>query len=556
MKKNYIILLNIFLSIFTLIDSAETKKPKVSIITSVYKGNDFIAGFLSDITRMSIFPESELILINANSPDNEEPIIKEYMKKFPNIIYQKLDHDPGLYAIWNMAVKMAKSDFITNANLDDRRNPQALEDHIKFLETNPNIDLVYAGYFITNQANELFEFNHYRWFVESVVFTPKNMQLCLGGPMPTWRKSIHEKYGYFDEKFSSAGDFEMWLRAASQGAKFKNLEGYSGLYYQNPTGISTDSDTLKKAKRDQENNSIVTQYYAYWNSPDACFCTASDSNYFPLLINLIGSIHATNFDNINEIAVFDLGLEAEQINHLNTMKKVRVYEIEKANPDIIKSVVVNNWGKKVPGWYSFKPVAIKQALEMFETVLWVDAGTTILKPIDHLFKYIKQEGYFICTMGDELENNKLMHPVRWQTTKFLIDKFDLNSDENVWIMDQEIIGANFIGLSRKSYNEIALPFYELAKDIRNFIDDGTTPNGFGTARHDQTVFNIIAYLAKLKIYKQDYTQITPIDLPFDDTTYPFYITWHGHYVNDHTHVYNSRSDIRNFQENKSRIIYK
>jgi len=62
-----------------------------------------------------------------------------------------------------------------------------------------------------------------------------------------WRKSIHEKYGYFREDMISAADFDMWLRAASQGSKFKKISETLSLYYKNPCGISTKSETLKQA---------------------------------------------------------------------------------------------------------------------------------------------------------------------------------------------------------------------------------------------------------------------------------------------------------------------
>ena len=33
-------------------------------------------------------------MINADSPGNEEPVIKKYMAMYPNIIYKRLDTDP------------------------------------------------------------------------------------------------------------------------------------------------------------------------------------------------------------------------------------------------------------------------------------------------------------------------------------------------------------------------------------------------------------------------------------------------------------------------------
>ena len=169
------------------------KKPRVSIITSLFKGDEFIAGFLSDIVRQTIFDQCELIIINANSPGREEPIIKEYMKQYPNIVYKKLDHDPGLYAVWNMAIKMARADFITNANVDDRRNPESLEICVRALEGDPAIDLVYSDYYITRTPNETFECNTAQNTVVPYDFSPTLMYKCLPGPQPMWRKTMHEK---------------------------------------------------------------------------------------------------------------------------------------------------------------------------------------------------------------------------------------------------------------------------------------------------------------------------------------------------------------------------
>ena len=236
------------------------KKPRVSIITSIYKGDLFIESFMQDITRQTIFKDCELILINANSPGSEELVIKKYEKKFPNIVYKKLDKDPGLYGVWNLAIKMAKSDYITNANLDDRRAIDCLEVHAKSLDENPDIDLVFSNFIRTLFPNETFE--NYT-FYNRTVFTEYTVELmkeiCMPGPAPMWRKSMHEKAGYFDEKeYKIGADFEMWLRAVSKGSKFKFVPGYYCLYFENPTGISTDPK--KASAKDFEHDSVVKKY--------------------------------------------------------------------------------------------------------------------------------------------------------------------------------------------------------------------------------------------------------------------------------------------------------
>lgn len=237
------------------------KKPRVTIITSVWNGDEYIEGFLADITRQTIFADSELILINANSPGNEEAVIKPYLERFPNIVYVKLEKDPGIYSVWNQAIKMAKSDLISNANLDDRSHPEALELHVKMLESDPSIDLVYGDTNITTIPNSKFETcpKFDKKFVRE--FSHKDMLYdCLPGPRPVWRKSMHERYGYFDPFFESSGDYEMWLRAVSQGSQFKKIDGAYVLYYWNPKGLSTDKNPERMAKRSKENIIIQLKY--------------------------------------------------------------------------------------------------------------------------------------------------------------------------------------------------------------------------------------------------------------------------------------------------------
>ncbi len=264
-KATILILSLVYFTFFDEIRANRDRKPQVSIITSVFKGDDFIKGFLEDIVQETIFDDCELIIINANSPDNEEPIILEYVEKYPNIIYKRLSSDPGLYGVWNMAIKMATADFITNANIDDRRNHCSCEIQAKALKEDESIDLVYSDYLITYTPNQTFENNTYRWIVITHDFKPENMRLCLPGPQPMWRKSMHEKYGCFDETFLSAGDWEMWLRSASKGSRFKKINDFvSGLFFDNPTGLSNNKDFLRAHKREIEMCQLVSAYRYLW----------------------------------------------------------------------------------------------------------------------------------------------------------------------------------------------------------------------------------------------------------------------------------------------------
>lgn len=240
-----------------------SKKPRISIITSVYNGDLFIADFLKDIVQQTIFEECELILINANSPGHEEPIIQQYVQQYPNIRFIKLSHDPGLYSVWNIAIKEARADYITNANLDDRLKHTCYEIHAHALDTHPTIDLVYSDYYTTEKIYPNFVCARKNTMICMAPFSPRAMRICLPNNHPMWRASLHHRFGYFDESYTSAGDWEMWLRAVAGGAVFLKIPMPLGICYLNPQGLSTSKD--RSAIIAREENAVRQQYAYLWN---------------------------------------------------------------------------------------------------------------------------------------------------------------------------------------------------------------------------------------------------------------------------------------------------
>ncbi len=124
---------------------------KVSCITSIYNGKKWIQSFIDDILKQTIFEDIEFIFINANSPERtgEEKILLEYVEKYKNLKYTRHPEDPGVYAVWNMGIKNASAEYISNWNLDDKRHPEHLEKHVKCLDENPEIDLAYSDVMMT-----------------------------------------------------------------------------------------------------------------------------------------------------------------------------------------------------------------------------------------------------------------------------------------------------------------------------------------------------------------------------------------------------------------------
>mgnify|MGYP001563140491 CR=1 FL=1 len=236
----------------------EYEQPLVSIITSKFKGDEHIEAFLENITSQSVFNSCELIIVDP-TPGPPCEIILDQMRIHDNIIYKKIENDPGIYGCWNIAIGLSHGKYITNANLDDRRADTHIAHHVRFLEHNEDIDLAYSEVFLTEKDFESYYANSSQGMVYPTSgFSNENMQRCLPGCMPVWRAKIHDNDVMFDASLKSAGDWEMWLRAVGNGSKFGKLPGIYGMYYMNPTGLSTNPETLKE--KQIEEKSVFDKY--------------------------------------------------------------------------------------------------------------------------------------------------------------------------------------------------------------------------------------------------------------------------------------------------------
>jgi len=253
-------ILRLFIEEINCVAEHPPPQKKISIITTFYKGDDFLDGFLDNITEQTIFDDCELIIVDTGSRGNEKKIISSYARRYNNIKYfrheDRLKPTVGL----NLALKEVTGKYITFAFLDDRKSLDCLESLLSELEGNTKVDLVYGDCLLTDIKNETFDesaatelFDH-----STREFSRENMIKCLPGPMPMWRASIHEKNGFIDqESCDFADDWEMRLRAVSEGSQFKKVDKTVGLCLQG----GRSQQTHNVAQRREE----AQIFYKYWH---------------------------------------------------------------------------------------------------------------------------------------------------------------------------------------------------------------------------------------------------------------------------------------------------
>jgi glycosyltransferase involved in cell wall biosynthesis len=224
--------------------------PILSAIVSTYNAERFMRGCLEDLLAQTIAGRMEIVVVDACSPQREGDIVRELAATHPNIRYIRAETRETVYASWNRGIQNARGKYVTSANTDDRHRKDGLERLVDTLERDPGAALAYADVVITFQENETFDeaskVFSYAW---PELDRRRLFEVCAVGPQPVWRRELHDRYGWFDPAFTSAGDYEFWLRLGVR-ERFVHIPELLGLYLAAPGSV--EHQNLALSTRESE----------------------------------------------------------------------------------------------------------------------------------------------------------------------------------------------------------------------------------------------------------------------------------------------------------------
>ena len=226
---------------------------KVNIIASVFNSDEFLEGYFIDIASQTIFSECALTLVAPNPSEKLKKIVEIYQRKFPNIHMLSLSEDPGISACLNLAIENVDSEYITIANVDDRRRADFLERLSLALDLNPECGVAYAPSFLSQVPNETFILRVSSQLYPCYEVDGLKSLLKHNSPhcCPFWRRSLNEQFGLFDTSLRTAADGDMWMKMAAGGVKFKMVPEPMSIYYFNPNGQSTNSKSAEYRRNEE-----------------------------------------------------------------------------------------------------------------------------------------------------------------------------------------------------------------------------------------------------------------------------------------------------------------
>lgn len=196
------------------------KPPKVSILTTVYNREKYIAACIDSVLASS-YQDWELIIVDDVSSDTSVAIARAYEQKDARIKVYVNDKNLGDYPNRNKAASYAKGKYIKYLDADDIIYPHGLEIMVNTMEQFPE-----AGLGISQKVVE--DVKPYPFIMQpKETFTREFLMRGVLGIGPTAtiiRRDAFETLGGFTGT-RYIGDTEMWYKLALAYPVVKMVDG-------------------------------------------------------------------------------------------------------------------------------------------------------------------------------------------------------------------------------------------------------------------------------------------------------------------------------------------
>ena len=188
---------------------------KISIITVNYNDKKGLEKTINSVVNQS-FTDFEFLVIDGNSSDGSKEIIEKYQSK---INYSISEPDSGVYNAMNKGIKAAKGDFVIFMNSGDifHNETVLLEVEKKLI---PEFDIYYGNNYKVseNGSRRLKTYNSkldFSFFYSS----------SLNHQSTFIRKSLFEKYFYYNENYKISADWEFFIYTiCKENVSYKYLD--------------------------------------------------------------------------------------------------------------------------------------------------------------------------------------------------------------------------------------------------------------------------------------------------------------------------------------------
>jgi glycosyltransferase involved in cell wall biosynthesis len=154
------------------------------------------------------YPDIEYIIIDGGSQDDSVNVIHKYQDKLKGWVSEK---DQGQTDAINKGFAMANGEILAWINSDDTYEPDAIKLAVEYLDTHPDVGLIYGDTKFINEKDEVIgtfpaALTNYAKLRQGYVHIPQQAAF--------FRASLWKQVAPLDPSFYFAMDYDLWIRLA------------------------------------------------------------------------------------------------------------------------------------------------------------------------------------------------------------------------------------------------------------------------------------------------------------------------------------------------------
>lgn len=197
---------------------------KLAVVLPTYKGDNLeLLKLAVDSILNQSFRDFWLILVlDGPLNSNQEDFLKTIHDKRVEVI--RLEKNAGLPTALNKGVKRAldlKVEFVARMDADDISYLYRFEKQISYLKDYTDVDILGSEADLIDNDSKLIG---YKKVMPNVDFRSLLENCELIHPSVMFRATVFSKIGFYDEMLQKSQDYELWLRAANQNIKIRNIK--------------------------------------------------------------------------------------------------------------------------------------------------------------------------------------------------------------------------------------------------------------------------------------------------------------------------------------------
>ena len=181
-------------------------KSKLSVITAVYNGAQYIDETIKSVLEHCSTINFEYIILNDGSSDSTPSILNKF-KDHVQIFSHK---NVGESATVNLGLEKARGEFILVLNADDPfLTSELVKNAIKIFQKDPSIVAIYPDWKIIDESGKTIQNKILPEYTDETFI---GRCKCLPGPGTIFRRDAALKIGGRRQNWKFIGDYDFWLR--------------------------------------------------------------------------------------------------------------------------------------------------------------------------------------------------------------------------------------------------------------------------------------------------------------------------------------------------------